>query len=177
MLLNLLAKLLAVPRVSSWLIERAKRTPDESIGDYMDRYWLFNQYDRESRVAKYPRIPFSIRIHNIRREDDPGRHVHDHPWNARTFLLRGAYVEVRPDGEPTSQSFPHPTEAGQCFWRRAGDTCSLKFNEFHRIEWVSPAGVWTLFVMFEYRGVWGFLVDGVKVGFKEYLATYKGDAK
>lgn len=39
----------------------------------------------------------------------------------------------------------------------------------HRISEVSEGGVYTLFISGKWRGVWGFLVDGVKVPWKKYL--------
>jgi hypothetical protein len=154
---NLIAKLLARPAVTDWLIERAKRTPYSHIekdGDvYMERYWLFNPYPADSS-GKGKLMP-SIRLHKIMRPDQD-RHLHDHPWNARTFILRGWYWEER---------------AGE-FWdieRNAGDTAALRFGEFHAITRVPEDGVWTLFITWRYRGTWGFLVNGRKVPWREYL--------
>lgn len=154
---KIIARILARQAIAQRLIERAKMTPDEHLPGYMDRYWLFNPYDRETRKAKYPRIPFSIRVHHILREDY-GDDPHDHPWNARTIILDGAYIERR---------------GKLVFLRQEGDTATLRFGEYHKITMVSCRGVWTLFIMGKYRGVWGFLRDGVKIDFKTYLAKYK----
>lgn len=164
---NILAYFLARPAVTDWLIRRAKRTPYTHIigptsGEvYMERYWLFNPYPAESS-GRRNWFPISIRLHHILREDDD-RHLHDHPWNARTIILRGGYDEDRPR---------HPCDwrdGGQAYWRRAGDTAPLRFGEYHRITAVSKGGVWTLFITGRYRGTWGFLVDGVKVPWRRYL--------
>ncbi|MFC5548162.1 hypothetical protein [Massilia aerilata] len=156
-MLKLVAKLLARPAVVDWLICRAMRTPYSHItkdGDvYMERYWLFNPYPADSS-GKGNLLP-SIRLHKIMRPDQD-RHLHDHPWNARTFILRGWYLEER-EGE---------------FWdieRSEGETAALKFGEFHAITRVPECGVWTLFVTWRYRGTWGFLVNGKKVPWREYL--------
>lgn len=159
MLARLLAKLLARPAVTAWLIRRAKRTPYTDIVTdgvlYMERYWLFNPYPPNSS-GKGLLFPISIRLHRIVLPDQD-RHLHDHPWNARTFILRGGYVEVREDG--------------QKHYRWMGHTAALNFGEYHRIVEVSEGGVWTLFVTGKYRGTWGFLVDGAKVQWRVYLAT------
>lgn len=140
------------------LIARAKRTPYTPImspdgkTEYMGRYWLFNPYRKnEHGRLSPPRFAWlpSIRLHHIRRADDT-RHLHDHPWNARTIILRGWYREER--------------EGGKVFTRTPGSTFRLRFGQFHRIEAVSPGGVWTLFITGKYRGVWGF-----KVPYREYL--------
>lgn len=172
MLLSLLARFLARPRVTDWLIRRALRTPYTHIaatdgqGDYMRRFWLFNPYPSDSSGAKNW-FPISIRIHHIRRPDQD-RDLHDHPWNARTFILRGAYDEVRPAWISHYDHILAP-HYHRSFRRVEGDTVALKFGEYHRITEVSPGGAWTLFVTGKYRGTWGFLVDGAKVQWRKYL--------
>lgn len=134
----------------------------------MERYWLFNAYgkDVEGNTTD-PRWPWlvSIRLHKIN-VPDVDRDKHDHPWNARTVILRGYYGEVR---ELTVQAnFPND---GRLILRRPGDTAALKYGEYHKIVEVSEGGVWTLFITGRYRGVWGFKVNGVKVPWREYLAA------
>lgn len=170
MFMKWLAKQLARPRVVGWLFRRAIKTPYSHIGSadgsdiYMFRFWLFNPYPVSTAAvpgaAKRTRwqFPISIRLHCIMRAD-MDRHLHDHPWNARTFILRGWYDEVRILATG-GLHFAH---------RHAGDTVALKFGEYHRITEVSPGGVWTLFVTGKYRGTWGFDVDGTKVPYREYL--------
>jgi hypothetical protein len=142
-----------------WLIERAKRTPFvhlKSKGDvYMYRYWLFNPYPNGSASnRKWWQFPISIRLHHIKRKD-LDEHLHDHPWNARTFILRGWCTELREDGN--------------VYCRSAGDTVRLKFGEFHRITDVSEEGVWTLFITGRHMGTWGFKVNGSKVPWRKYM--------
>jgi hypothetical protein len=158
-----LARLLAKPAVTQWLINRAVRTPYLHLTSpdgndlYMARFWLFNPYDRVTHEPKYAWCPWSIRLHHIHREDQD-RHPHNHPWDARTIILRGWYHEQRILG------FFHPYRA-----RLQGDTAPLKFGEYHRITEVAPEGAVTLFISGPYQGTWGFLVDGVKVHWKKYL--------
>ncbi len=148
----LLAKILALPTIAHCLIRLAKRTPDDHLPAYMERFWLFNPYDRVKRKRRFEWLPISIRIHHILREDR-GRHQHDHPWDARTFILCGSYIENR--GE-------------RSFYRRPGDTATLNFDEYHEIISVSAGGVWTMFVMWKFKGVWGFNVNGTKIPHDEY---------
>lgn len=164
LLLELLASLLARPRIADWLIRRALRTPYFHLPGYMNRWWLFNGYPVADSTPNDPAgerprafgwLP-SIRIHHILREDY-AQHMHDHPWNARTFILRGWYLEHRTDGYRT---------------RKAGDTAAIRFGEYHNIKAVSPGGVWTLFVIGSYGGQWGFDVDGEKVLPRDYAAMY-----
>ena len=158
MIWNLIAKVCAQPVVAEWLIKRAQRTPYIHIygkdGDmYMGRWWLFNPYPHPEEQRKNW-FPISIRIHHIMRKDED-RELHDHPWNARTIILKGGYTEIREDGKR--------------YFRFSGSTAKLKYGEYHRITYVPPGGTWTLFITGKYRGTWGFLVDGVKVQWRQYL--------
>lgn len=168
---NACARFLARPRVTDWLIRRAARTPYRHITGpdgsvYMYRFWLFNPYPPESSGSKNW-FPISIRLHHIMRPDGD-QHLHDHPWNARTIILRGAYDEVRPAWISHYDHILAP-HYHRSFRRVEGDTVALKFGEYHRITDVSPGGVWTLFITGKYRGTWGFNVDGVKVPWRQYL--------
>lgn len=137
-------------------MRRARQTPyvhiagpDGSI--YMERYWLFNPYRDTPGMRRFKWCPISVRVHHIRRED-LDQHLRDHPWNARTFILMGGYVEEREDGV-LRHMLP-------------GMTASIRFGQFHRIEHVDPTfGAVTLFVTGKYRGKWGF-----KIPYDEYLA-------
>lgn len=153
------------PRLVQWLIARAQRTPYNHITSadgqevYMRRWWLFNPYPHGSDGdgRRWPALP-SVRIHHILRADHD-RHHHDHPWNARTIILRGHYVEHR---------------EGRSITRLEGDTAQLNFGEYHRINYVSAEGVYTLFISGKKRGTWGFNVDGKKVPWREYLGPNEG---
>lgn len=154
---KIVAYICSRPRVAEYLINRSFKTPYYHItgpdGDiYMGRWWLFNPYATSGEKRRY-QFPISIRIHHIRRPDSD-RNLHDHPWNARTIILKGYYDEEREDG---------------CVLRKRGDTARLNFGEYHRIFTVAPGGAWTLFITGKYRGTWGFLVDGVKVQWRKYL--------
>lgn len=155
------ARVVSTRVVSDWLIRQAQHTPYTHITSpdgstvYMYRWWLFNPYDEQTRKTRYTWCPISIRVHRIMTPDHD-RHLHDHPWNARTIILRGHYWE--------------DTEDGRRVARRPGDTRTLKFGEYHRIARVAlMGGATTLFITGKYRGTWGFLVDGVKVPWREYL--------
>lgn len=149
------------PAVAEWLIRRAQRTPYFHLPGYMDRFWLFNAYEKRAGIEVTPiRWLPSVRIHHIKRPD-LDLHPHDHPWDARTVILKGWYIERRwhPEGSEWRQ-------------RLAGYTGPIRFGDFHAITAVPPEGVWTLFITFGYRGTWGFLVDGAKVPWREYKAMH-----
>jgi len=182
MIWKLIAYIVSSPTVASWLINRAQRTPYQHIQSadnterYMGRWWLFNPYphgsDGDGRL--YPWLP-SVRIHHICRADRD-RHLHDHPWNARTIILRGWYTEERPwhrlsDEEAATADGILCTDEFRrgLFHRVSGYTGRLLFGQYHRISSVSEAGVWTLFIVGKKRGTWGFEVNGAKVPWRQYL--------
>nr|WP_218182552.1 hypothetical protein [Pseudomonas sp. C6002] len=174
---RLVAKLLARPAVAAWLITRAQRTPYLHIMSadgtemYMGRWWLFNPYSRETHKPALWWCPWSFRIHHIMRHDED-RDLHDHPWNARTVILRGWYVEQRLiegfDQELAALGYSGSAQATEYIDRQAGDTARLRHGEYHRIDQISPGGVYTLFITSKWRGDWGFLVSGVKVPWRKY---------
>jgi hypothetical protein len=151
--------------IADWLIRQAQKTPYVHIDGYMNRWWLFNGYRRglDGQMHKpFEWLP-SVRVHHILRKDFD-RVPHDHPWDARTIILKGWYEEQR------NKLNVLPGAPGYVFFLRAvGDTATLKFNEYHTVTGVSPGGVWTLFFTWKYEGGWGFWVDGKKVPYREYL--------
>lgn len=161
---QLVAKVISRPMVANYLIKRAMRTPYFHLEGYMNRYWLFNRYSEVGKPDVVPKrfkwLP-SIRIHHILRADD-ARDLHDHPWNARTIILKGWYVERRLVPRFDGKRFQ------QDFMRVQGDTATINFGQYHAIDEVSDGGVWTLFIAGDYLGTWGFLVDGKKVPWQEY---------
>lgn len=168
-LFNLLAKVLACPPIGNYLIRRAARTPYSHLDGYMERYWLVPYASADAGEGCGPvsvwcrpiawafqRFGIALRIHHILREDWAPHH-HDHPWHARSFILRGFYFEERTHNRWRRLHFRGP-----------GTSSTIWYEQFHKITQVSIGGVWTLFVTREYQGGWGFLVDGVKVPWREY---------
>lgn len=169
---NLIAWIVSRQRIADWLIARSQRTPYFDIvkdgQTYMHRWWLFNPYGYESRQPRHRWCPISIRVHHIVKPDED-RHLHDHPWNARTIILRGSYLEEVPPvkGSSPAGGFRPGQRVGR--FRQQGDTARIGFGQFHRIAHVSAGGVYTLFISGPNRGTWGFLVGGQKVPWREYL--------
>lgn len=184
MIWRLIAWLVTRPRVRAWLLYRAERNPYSEIRSkdgrelYMWRGWVFNPYPApgEYRRKGWRDWLPSVRVHHILRPDSD-RHLHDHPWNARTIVLGGWYKEVRLCENPTpgvwrvAGRLAGHNDDGRWleeFHRPEGYTGRLLYGQYHRISEVSPGGVFTLFFTWRYRGTWGFLVNGHKVPWKEY---------
>lgn len=177
LLWSIIGHIVSIPSVTNYLIKRAKRTPYSHImspdgkDTYMERYWLFNPYPAKS-MGKRPawQFPISIRLHCIRRADHD-RDLHDHPWNARTIILRGAYYETRLEQTKNGQRT-------RAYLREAGDSAAINFNQYHRIVEVYPErqdkGVWTMFITGKYRGKWGFKVGNEKIPHDVYLNESEG---
>lgn len=147
------------------IIERAQRTPywhlhhsDGSL--YMGRYWL--------RPYSADRPGIAARVHHIA-TPDADRHMHDHPWDFVSLVLRGGYTELRPvavepcfEGEE-ERSFEVTRRAGSLAFRRATDR--------HRIVAVLP-DTWTLFVTGPKRHWWGFHTPRGKVHWQDYVSAH-----
>lgn len=190
LLWRLVAYIASRPAIARWIVLRASRTPyfhimsADGANCYMERWWLFNPYGRtpdgEQGPSRYKWLP-SVRVHRILRPD-LDRHLHDHPWNARTIILRGWYSEERLTRACTTREllqdcFAQAYRDGEelsVLDRTAGYTGRLNFLEWHRISRAPSEGVWTLFFTWKKRGTWGFLVDGKKVPHKEYLGIEGG---
>jgi hypothetical protein len=163
---RILAWLLTRFDSASWLLAMSYpykhiEGPDGSI--YMYRWWIFNHYDA-GYGARWKWLP-SVRLHRIMRPDSD-RAPHDHPWTARTIVLKGWYREesLRPIPELKIERYAF------AFFRERGYTGTLGTDQFHRILDVSEGGVWTLFFTWGKNDSWGFLVNGVKVPWREHLA-------
>lgn len=152
------AGVLSNRHVVDWILRRDFPHYSSVVKDgvlYMDRWWVFNPV--VGGKAKYKWLP-SIRINAIKKPDMDDA-PHDHPWDARSIILRGGYIEERTSltGEVTHHG------------RGPGESYLIRHGEFHRIMRVPFDTVWTIFITYRYRGQWGFLSDGKKIPWRKYL--------
>lgn len=160
---RLLARTLGRPAALQWLARRATpyyniHGPDGTL--YMRRWWLLPRWCLHfDPVRGYPMpkawMPFSVRLHHIV-EPDQDRHLHDHPFNFRSIVLAGGYVE-QVDDDGSSRVVRH------------GDTYRSPAGRWHRIAIVQDGGAWSIFVTGPRVQDWGFRVDGRKVAWQDYL--------
>lgn len=145
------------PGLIKLLIAHCKKHPYFHIYDaggflYMARFWL---------VKERWWLPFAIRLHEWHQADD-GRHLHDHPCAFRTILLQGWYVERDADGK----GYVHV----------AGETVAHSREYLHTVDAISATEMtYSLFIYWGKHQMWGFMVDGKKVPWQEYLKDKSGD--
>jgi len=150
-----LARYLADPHVVACLKTQAMSTPDEHLDGYMMRYWLVTPAQ-----AREQGLPcHGIRLHHILREDRD-RHMHNHPWGFRSYILSGHYYEESRAPNGTLQ------RTKVC----AGDTYARGPQDYHRITQISAEPLWTLCVLdAKNPNGWGFLTDEGHVDSHAYL--------
>lgn len=96
---------------------------------------------------------FGIYLHKIIRSDHD-RHLHDHPFDFVSIMLRGCYLEYL-----RGRVLPLSRAAVSVAFRRA--------EQAHRLEVSAPC--WTLVARGARRRSWGFYVDDGWVRSDEYL--------
>ncbi len=113
---------------------------------------------RASRVLEWATGYTSIRLHWIRRADHD-RDMHNHPFNYRTFILKGFYAEEYDTG--------HGINGYR--WVHRGQSATGSEDKFHRIDIVPTEGVWTLFCMTRNMNHWGFNHEGTFIKSTRYF--------
>lgn len=154
--LNLLAKILAKPVVANAIIKFAKKRPYSHIGEYMERYWVIEEDSWLSRI-----LGISIRLHVIKLPDQD-RAMHTHPFNFRSFILTGGYVEIR-----------RPSNSPQYYYgfhdHYPGSTYLLDRTTPHQIVRLMGKEAVTLFVYDTRKGDWYFDTDEGLIPHAKYL--------
>lgn len=147
------------PLVTGRLLLQAMKTPYYHLDGYMQRWWLIEPL---WGVPASEQGPISgSRFHEILRADKE-RHPHNHPWEFRSIILQGWYVEeiMRPDGSVYTVK------------RKAGRSHRCEHGTYHRIIEVSDGGVLTLVILGRKQpNSWGFWVNGVHVNWRDYLGV------
>lgn len=92
---------------------------------------------------------YSIRLHYWLRSDDK-RYMHDHPWNFRTFVLKGYYYDVSSKDEVEMN-----------IREKVSFTAYRKANHKHYVKIPKPGVITLLFCGRPHRK-WGFWIPGRK---------------
>ena len=120
-------------------------------------------YMRRWKLFDHPAIG-GIYVHNILLGDQD-RHLHDHPFNFTSFILRGSYTEVRRIKLGALWGLATPVI------RKAFSVNRVTHFTYHRIADVSP-NTWTLVFHGPRTKKWGFSVNGKFVEHTEYLNNW-----
>lgn len=150
--------LMAMPRDVATLVASARRKftirhPDGS--PYITRWILAGSPALEDHD---PSAPFSLYVHQLHTPDGD-RHMHNHPWAWSTGLvLAGGYADRQLIDGVERLQFHGP-----------GDLNTLPLDRYHTVTAVER-DTFTLFSCGREVQDWGFLVDGVHVPHREYLA-------
>lgn len=145
------------------IIALAKRTPYTHLPGYMNRYWL-KPFNKDDSV--------NIRVHEILSSDEE-RHMHDHPWDSTSIILKGGYWEVMP-----THQHQHPVFDDVNFirvWRKPGDVISRKATDRHRIEIPKGKSAWSMFIVGGQEQKWGFYTEEGLVYWRDYLKDYTSE--
>jgi hypothetical protein len=107
---------------------------------------------------------FSVYIHNIC-ESDLDLHMHDHPWDFTTILIKGGYKEYTKDHPVGWYYLP--------IGRRTYDTPGMymihhRAEDMHKIQLLDNKPAWSLFLCGPRRREFGYDVDGKWVHNKTY---------
>lgn len=95
---------------------------------------------------------FSIYIHGIYATDQD-KHLHNHPWDYKSIVLKGSYIEETNSGTNTLQF---------------GTITSRNGKDYHKIKTLLTKSVYTLFIVSPVKRVWGYQVDGSWMNHEEY---------
>lgn len=133
---------------------------------YLVRMWLveqppMGQDDRfESGSAAF--------LHYFVRGDDD-QSLHDHPWNFRTRILAGYYVENLPPSDWAKSSIAGPEWDENTQRHDAGEIINHQAADLHCVSYIER-GTFTLVSTGPRIRDWGFHPPGKPwVGYREYL--------
>jgi hypothetical protein len=144
---------------------------------YMDRYWVI--------FPRWITGGWGVRVHVIRSSDDD-RALHDHPWDFKSIILKDGYWEVFGvyDDWKTAQiisiklgyQWKFEPQSGKFvvgMYRKAGDVNIADATRVHRIRLHkfndTEQAATTLFFTGPRKQSWGFMENGVKVPWREYM--------
>lgn len=128
-------------------------TPDNKM--YMGRWTIPNGWIRKFIlwITGYD----DVRIHWIAIPDED-RFLHNHPFDYRTFVMKGWYLEQHTsDNECKDKGFD-AIAVSSTVMREKGTTATGDVNKFHRVLKMSEGGVYTLFFMKNDTNDWGFSI-------------------
>jgi len=95
---------------------------------------------------------FSIYIHGIYAPDQD-KHLHNHPWDYKSLVLKGSYIEETNNGVNLL---------------KFGSVTSRSGEDYHKIKTLLTNSVYTLFIVSPAKRTWGYQVNGKWMDNEEY---------
>lgn len=178
-------------RIPGWLVQRLLRfafdKPYFNLAvngePYMDRWWCMPRWclktvglgDGSSELRPKSWLPVVIRVHRIITSDSD-RHLHDHPFDNISWLLRGGYWELLPvaiDPQWSQEPVSAPNafavrEKTSTVFRPEGSIIRRRASDRHAIRLVPGQQVFSLFIQFRKCQPWGFYTPRGKVYWWDY---------
>jgi hypothetical protein len=104
---------------------------------------------------------FSIYIHGIYKEDED-LHLHDHPWNYLSIILRGYFSEKTLDYDVITDAKSKEWKSRRIEEKVVGPSSFIKrkAETFHKIQKLHSKSVYTLFFVGKKFREWGYDVNG-----------------
>lgn len=164
----------------AWRNRNAWIIPGRNDADvYLARFWLTPAIRREStNGGEVIESGDSLLLHFFARGDDD-QALHDHPWDFRTTILAGQYLEHLPPNDwqrTTVDGAAGPDWHRHTCWRNTGDTIGHIATDLHCVTEVMD-GTWTLVRTGPRVREWGFHPYGQQwIGYREFLAAKRGQA-
>ncbi len=139
-----------IGEMQAWAAGVMARSPDFVIGApaYMRRWWIIPRNEQQN-----------VYLHEGLRDDDD-RALHDHPWPNQSFLIRGRYREITPEG---------------AFIREAGSLITRAATDAHRLELVDGEPFISLFFTGPKVREWGFHCPKGWVHWRDFTAGVNGE--
>lgn len=111
---------------------------------------------RRWRLLKTPW--FEVYIHGIY-QPDHDQHLHDHPWDIWTMILKGSYIEEYWD-DKVQMSISNVRKRFNVSYRKSKD--------FHKIDNLMTKKVFTLAIVGKRKREWGYKTEDGWVDNKTY---------
>lgn len=101
---------------------------------------------------------FRIYLHKICRSDED-KHLHTHPWNFISFILKGGYWQ---------EYWDHPLDNQTSYMQvKRFDLVKMNRHEGHKIT-LTQKPTWTLVLTYGKRNEWGYLTEKGFIDHKNY---------
>lgn len=104
---------------------------------------------------------FSIFVHGIYQRDED-KHLHNHPWDYVSIVLKGTYIEATKNWKPDWSNCWDFTTRGPL------SIVSRDAGQYHKVATIVDGPVYSLFFTSSRYNHWGYSVEGLYVNHRKY---------